>query len=282
MRAAAKLLSISHSTVARRLDELEARMGTQLIKRSSNGFTLSESGEDVLAAAMDMRKNMQTLDRKVFGKDRQLEGKLTLALLDAMATPQILNLINEFRRRYPSIDLTLDIREQLSNLDSGEADIAIRFGKTPAEHHVGRHITPTGRAIYISAARLEAQGEQLGDDDGWISYTPPPQDEKWKLLTPYPDLPTNLYVSDMRAQHMACSQGLGIAQLPCFLGDSDDSLVKISDVEFPRFQHLWVVKTVEAKQNARVSALSQFLVDSLQQLTPFLRGESKGVKQLLT
>lgn len=274
VRGAAKLLGVSHSTVARRLEELEMRIGAQLIIRNNTGFVLSESGEDVLTTAQNMRENMNWLERSVFGKDRQLHGKVTLAMLDGMAVPQFLEKLDEFRRTHPNIDLILDIRETLSNLDSGEADIAIRFGKAQADHHVGRHITPTARAVYMSASQFESQGGVISNDNGWISYTPPPSEEKWKLQTPFPKLSTHIYVTDLRAQLLACKQGLGLALLPCFLGDSDNNLVKLTAPEFPSFQHLWVVKTVEAKQNARVHLLSQFLVDVLSDLRPFLMGET--------
>lgn len=277
VRGAAKLLGISHSTVARRLEELEMRIGAQLIVRSNTGFVLSESGEDVLLTAQKMRENMHWLERSVFGKDRQLHGKLTLAMLDAMAVPQFMKIVDKFRQLHPNIDLTLDIRTSLSNLDNGEADLAIRFGKAPADHHVGRHIVPTARAIYMSAEQFHAQKGKIMISNGWISYTPPPSEEKWKLLTPFSELKSHIYITDLRAQFIACKQGIGIAQLPCFLGDSDESLVKLTAPEFPSFQHLWIVKTVEAKQNARVNLLSHYLKDALIQLKPFLVGETKPV-----
>ena len=54
LSATARLLSVSHATIAHRLHSLEQSLGEKLVERRSEGYVLTPAGTQALAAASDM------------------------------------------------------------------------------------------------------------------------------------------------------------------------------------------------------------------------------------
>ena len=275
MRIAGRMLGISHSTVARRIDQLEQQAGAALYERRASQLFLSATGRDLLETAERVEEEVLDLERRSFGRNRDINGPLTLTTVDALAIEPFFDELARFRVAYPQTDLRLVATMSLADLDRGEADLALRFGQSPAEHLVGRRLTPTARAVYAAPSYLEKhmpRPELTGG--GWISFSPHGAPETWKSKTPYPTLPTVLRCGDMRSQQAACRSGLGMALLPCFLCDPDPALVRLSDPECVPRQELWLLRHADARGNVRVRALTEHLVGSVARLSPLLLGET--------
>ena len=277
MRAAAQALEVSHSTVARRMEQLERRAGTQLVARVDGALTLSDAGQDLLAVAERMEGELQALERRSFGRDHALSGPLVLAILDALMVPPVLALLAAFRAKHPQVALELKVGMDLSDLERREADLALRFGNSPSDALVGRRIAETGRAVYGAASYVAAHWpDPVAQGAGWIGFTPVGQAETWKRKTGFAALPTHYRMADMRSQVTAMKAGMGISLLPCFLCDPDPDLRRISAVDFPSYQQLWLLRHADARNNARLKALSDHLYDGFRGLEPLLRGQTQS------
>ncbi len=274
-RAAGEALGVSHSTVARKLESLSATVGSPLHQRVGGRIELTPAGRDFYETAVAIEDQIVALDRRAFGADRQLVGSVTLAAGDVLSVPPLLSILDDFRRAHPNVDLRLITSASLSDLDRRDADLALRFGESPSDHLVGRRLTETARAIYVSQSYLDGlEGDLYGDGAGWISFSPFGSRETWKKSTPYPELPTNLRASDMRTQMVACHAGIGMVMLPCVLCDPDPNLLRITDPEFVPRQNLWLLRHADLRGNARVRALSAHLVEAMPRLAGLLKGDS--------
>ena len=281
MRAAAQALEVSHSTVARRMEQLERRAGTQLVARVEGRLTLSAAGQDLLAVAERMEGELHALERRSFGRDHALSGPLVLAVLDALMVPPVLSLLAAFRDKHPQVELELKVGMDLSDLERREADLALRFSTSPSEALVGRRLGDTGRAVYAAADYVDSHWPKPDEKGaGWIGFTPVGQPEKWKRKTAFAALPTHVRMVDMRSQVAAMKAGMGISLLPCFLCDPDPDLRRISAVDFPSYQQLWLLRHADARHNARLRALSDHLFDGFRDLAPLLRGETRVLCEL--
>ena len=279
VRATADALSISHSTVGRRVQHLEKTTGAQLFDRRDGGPKLTAQGRRMYETALRMEAEMLSLQRKTFSGEQEIEGPITLSMLDAFAVPPIIALFKRFQEKYPKVDLFIDVSLSIANLDRREADLALRFGLKPADHLVGRRLLKTGRAVYASRQYVRSHWphpESKGA--GWISYSKHTEKETWKKATPYADLPTRIRARDLRTQHEACRAGLGLALLPSYLCDHDESLCRLTDPDFPDFQTLWIVRHSESSGNAVLRALSNHLTAEFKQLSGYLKGETRNTE----
>ncbi|MFY0679545.1 MAG: LysR family transcriptional regulator [Thalassovita sp.] len=280
-RAAGEALGISHSTVARKLDAMSAMVGAPLYQRRGGKIDLSRVGQEVLATASTIEDEIVTLDRRTFGTSQEISGALTLSMGDVLAVPPVLEILDAFRLAHPGIDLRLITSASLTDLDRRDADLALRFGQSPDDHLVGRKLTETARAIYISKGQFDAaQRTSPTPPLGWISFSPRGASETWKKSTPFSKRPTVMRVSDMRTQQMACRAGVGLALLPCVLCDPDPCLVRITEPEFVPRQDLWLLRHAELRNNTRVRVLSDHLVRSLPQLLDVFRGNTRETQAL--
>jgi hypothetical protein len=107
-KAAARSLLVNQSTVHRRLDELEGRLGHQLAIRSSTGYRLSELGQDVFKHAARMEQAADAFERRVSAWGQQYVGTVGATCPEALA-PRLVRsgFIERFNAKYPDIRLEL-------------------------------------------------------------------------------------------------------------------------------------------------------------------------------
>src|ERR1700733_10841144 len=70
VRAAAAQLGVNHSTVLRRIAQLEERLGAQMFEKLPSGYRLTEAGEEVRELANQMEASSHQLETRVFGRDQ--------------------------------------------------------------------------------------------------------------------------------------------------------------------------------------------------------------------
>lgn len=107
-RRVAKTLEVSQSTVSRRVLLLERRLGVQLFERRRTGVVLTPAGRRFIEQASD---GVERLQKAIEGlkRDRQgASGELRVGIMASLAFGFLGDLLAEFHRRYPLIDLKLE------------------------------------------------------------------------------------------------------------------------------------------------------------------------------
>ncbi len=258
---AARELGINHSSVSRRMRDLEMRAGVHLFERLSNGLALTAAGEELYTAAARMAEEAETVEHHIFGKDTQLRGLIRFATVDATAC-NIMPCLQKFLAHYPKIELELILSEHLSNLSRREADVVLRATNNPPETYVGRCVAKHAFAIFAThelIARydldtpLEAYpwvGWENGFFDAWMEKHMPTAKVVCRANTALG------MIEAVRA-------GIGIAHLACFGVDSDTEFVRLSPPDPSLDLGLWLLIHPELRHSARIRAFMQFITDEL-------------------
>src|SRR5262249_24075783 len=126
VRAAAEGLGVNHSTVLRRIAQLEERLGARMFERLPSGYRLTAAGEEVLEFADQMEASSQRLETRVFGRDQSVRGLLRVTLAPPLATRLLMPDFADFARLHPDIEMEISPSGELANLTNREADVAIR------------------------------------------------------------------------------------------------------------------------------------------------------------
>src|SRR5258708_14399755 len=157
--AAAKALGVNQSTVHRRLDELERRLGSRLIERHVGGYRMTEIGGGLQAYAERVEDAVAALERHLASCDPDLTGTIRVtcpaSVADRLART---HLLDRFHARYPSLRVELVMSDRFLDLSKGEADIAIRAGESRDGSLVGRKIASGRWGIYASRSYVARQG----------------------------------------------------------------------------------------------------------------------------
>lgn len=262
LAAAGRALGVDASTVYRRLGALERQLGASLFERLAKGYAPTALGNDLLATAERMEQAALGLDeRLVAGRPAALAGTLRITAPDDVAEYLVLPLVAAFRGRHPEVEFELVIDNRLLNLTRREADIAIRATRAPPPHLFGRRAAALSTAVYAPATASAADWRGLpwiGWEEGWgpAGYAAWLQREAGGPRPVYRS-------SSLLNQAAAATAGLGAALLPCFLGDAEPRLRRLSPPLPALETELWILTPAELRRRAVVR---QFLDAAFQGL----------------
>src|ERR1700722_5149135 len=103
LSAAARSLGVQQSTMGRRLEAIEQRVGARLLQRTSNGFQPTEAGAAILVNAERMESEALAIERAISGKDERLEGTIRITVVEVLAAEVLAPILAGFQIKYPEI-----------------------------------------------------------------------------------------------------------------------------------------------------------------------------------
>lgn len=269
--AAAKALGVNQTTVARRLETLEAGVGIRLFERGQTGSRLTEAGRDLLDEAEKVERAATAFGNRAQAHQRGLAGTIKLTCSEILANLTITPAIAHFRRRYPEVAVEIVITDDPLDIEAGEADLAIRSGRAlPPSDLVARKLADYEFALYCSreyAARMGVPKSlaDLKNHDLINSDTPQgqPPGVVW-MFRQAGGKPAAHTSNSMSNLIHAVSAGLGVAPLGCLLGDADPDLIRVSEPIEEARASSWIVTRRDLKDTPRIRAFIDFLAPHVQ------------------
>jgi len=264
---AAEKLGVNHSTVFRRINALEDKMGVRLFERLKKGYQLTQAGAEVLESAKSMEEHAHAIQRKLIGKDIQLSGTLKISTTDTIGYYWLPPYVRRFKSRYPDIIMDINIRTRYTDLAKREADIVIPAVNEQPDYMVGRKLVPLTVNLYASSEYTAQNGKPGNITELKNHLFLLPNEE-------LADLPANLWlrkhlpqsavttVSDkLSCLYKLAEQGMGITPLPHYVGDPDPALEMV--MELPKSCHhdIWILTHPDLRQTARVMAFMRFMYE---------------------
>jgi DNA-binding transcriptional LysR family regulator len=271
LTAAAKDLAMDQTTVGRRIAALEAALGAKLFVRGPTGLTLTGPGEEARALAEQMEATAGELDRRLRGRDRATEGCVRITTAESLGRAFLAPRLAGFRRRHPSIELSVKTDNRVLSLTRREADLALRHWRQTQPGLVARKIARVSFALYASPAYV-AEGRSESDDVflGFEDELATMPDAEW--LSERRESRYAMRSNSRAVLESAAAGGLGIAILPCYLGDARADLTRVGGSEPLLVRDLWLVVHAELRTQARVRAVVDFVVDEAHKARDFLLG----------
>ncbi|WP_082487408.1 LysR family transcriptional regulator [Methylobacterium sp. Leaf89] len=157
LSAAARGLGLTASAVSRIVARLEARLGVQLIVRTTRTLRLTAEGESYARAARRILADIAESESAV-ADQASPRGRVRISTASAHGRLVIVPLLAEFVTRHPGISVDIDLSDQVADILGGRADVAIRFGTLPDSPLTARRLGDTGRTVVASPAYLARVG----------------------------------------------------------------------------------------------------------------------------
>jgi DNA-binding transcriptional LysR family regulator len=268
--AAARLLGTSQSTVHRRLNELESRLGRKLVTRAISGYRLTELGQSLLPHAERVEDAIAAFERHSAAADKAVAGTVRVTCSSTMADRLARSsLIQAFHSRYPRLRVEFVVTDKYLDLSKGEADIAIRTGNAAHEALIGRKIAEVPWAVYATRSYVERHGrpgapEDIEDHlvvafDGEIAdYAA----GRW-LKSVAPRAKVAARSDNWPALLATVKSGVGLGLLPIHHGDRDKELVRLIDA-IPRVaSEFWLLVHPDMRHMPRVSAFFDYVIEEI-------------------
>jgi DNA-binding transcriptional LysR family regulator len=249
----------------------------RLFERRKAGYTPTPAGEEVTTLAGQLEQDLAAVERRIAGRDQRAAGAVRVTTTDTLLYGPLSGPLVDVRRAHPDIVLELIVANTLFNLTQGEADVAIRPSRQPPATMVGRRVSEVAMSVYAARNRARVNIDALDRHD-WVvpdaslSYVPALQWLEERGLTSRAVYRAN----SLFALREAARAGMGLAVLPCYLGDTDAGLVRVGAPISELQSELWLLTHPQLRKAARVKAFTDTMARALRPLRPLFEGRAKG------
>lgn len=156
-RAAARALSLSPSVVSHHVSELERRLATPLLYRSTRRLALTADGERLVASAREMVGAAERGLDALTGQGASPRGALRLTAPAFLAETSLCHDVAAFSAAHPNVSLTLSFTDTPCDLLRDGLDLALRVGRLEDSAHKSRKLADMHRLLVASPAYLRAR-----------------------------------------------------------------------------------------------------------------------------
>jgi DNA-binding transcriptional LysR family regulator len=162
---AAQQLNIAKSAVSRRLKELEARLGVQLMTRTTRKLTLTDTGETLYKRFVVVLADWTESEAAASDAQAALAGSIRIAAPLSFGVTHLGPAIIDFMREHPLVDFDIDFSDRKVDLITEGMDLAIRIGSLPDSSLIARKIAALSTVATASPAYLKEHGTPQSPDD---------------------------------------------------------------------------------------------------------------------
>lgn len=163
--AAARALDLPKTTVSRRIQELERRLGAALLKRTTRRLGLTEAGSVYIEFGRRMVRELDDAEAAVNQLHETPRGWLRVMLPYSLAVKGVTPILPEFFRRFPELKLDLVMGRDHLDLVSSDIDLVLHTGPLADSTMVVRRLCGYGSHVYASPSYVAQHGAPETPDD---------------------------------------------------------------------------------------------------------------------
>lgn len=224
LSAASRALGMPLPTVSRKVSELEAHLGTQLVVRTARRLLLTDAGQAFLPAARRILAELDEAERSAAGEYREPRGELLVTAPIAFGKLHVLPIVLAFLRVYPKVDVRLVLADTNVDLVDNHVDAAARLGRLPDSGLMAMKVGEVRWITVASPGYLAGRGTpatpaDLVDHD-CLAFEGLQASRNWSF-GPGPDngpvtIHPRLGVNTADALVEAVTEGLGVARMTSY------------------------------------------------------------------
>lgn len=264
LKAAANSLKVNQSTVFRRINALEDKLNVKLFSRHSQGYTLTEVGENIFPEVEKMEGTFHSIVRQLSGQDVRLSGKIKISTTASIAYAWLPHYVKGFQQKFPEIQLDVDITQKHANLSRREADVVISAGNSRSDVMVGRPLASIHFGLFAHKDYLK--GKQPWRKGEYTNYDFLMPNEfftglKAKEMIMKKLSPSQVVLScdKFSGLHQFCKEAMGVALLPVYMSKQTDSLVELERLDESASSQIWIMTHPDLKHTARIKAFMGYM-----------------------
>ena len=258
LRAAGRALGLSQPTIGRRLAAFEATFGgPTLFDRLPEGLRLNAAGDALMPVAEELEAAALALERRRAAASPALSGTVRVSVGE-WGGGFLARYLDQSSETGLPPTLTLELVEswETANLARRDADLALRHG------------VPEGGNLYVSKVgviacavyrRIDAGRGTALDGAGWVTY---PEEQSHFVSARWVDQQVRatggrvaLRASTLPLRTAAVRAGIGVGLLPCYAGDDDPLLERITPPVTELGAEYWVIVHRDLRRAACVRAV---------------------------
>ena len=244
--------------------------------RSADGFVMTDAGSAIIPMAEEAERALVAVGRRVASSAERIEGVVRVSTSEAFSG-FLVRRLPKLQERYPDLIVDVLSSNQRVNLARGEAELALRSMVTEEPDVICRRLCDVGWSLYAAATYVERAGGLDGlslaghDVIGFDAMLKSAPGALW-LDQHCAGARVVLRCNSLIAALNATIVGLGICSVPCFLGDAEPTLRRMTDAVVGA-RGVWMVYHPDVGKVVRVRAVIDFIAEIIGREAAQLRGE---------
>ena len=159
LSAASRKLGVPLPTISRRVSDLEALLGSQLVVRTSRKLLLTAAGTAYVASARRVLQELAEAERAASGEYRAPRGELVVTAPIMFGAMNVAPIVHDFLAAYPEVNVRLVLSDWVIDLVESHIDVAVRIGRLPDSALVARRVGEIRWVVCASPDYLRRRGE---------------------------------------------------------------------------------------------------------------------------
>lgn len=221
---AAKGLGITKSAVSKHIQQLEERLGVQLLVRTTRQLSLTEVGERVYAASAGIRDSVEVAQEAASSHAGTITGTLRVTAPAMLGRKHVIPVVTEFMEDHPGLSVHLTLTDAFVDLVAERIDVALRVGRVVDPSLVARRLATVPMIVCAAPRYLERHGVprtplELAKLE-WIHHLPSAEPNRVTLYKGRRQVTINvrgrLSSNDGAASVEAAVGGFGVMVAPAF------------------------------------------------------------------
>lgn len=156
--AAARSIGVPASSISRRLQDLEAELGTTLLNRTTRSVSLTELGSVYLEQVRPALKALDHASALIADRPSAPSGLLRITANPGYGRLLLMPAIHKLRARYPDLIIDVELTDHVYNLASHEVDIAVRATASLPDRAIARKLAGTEMKLVAAPSYLAKHG----------------------------------------------------------------------------------------------------------------------------
>ncbi len=157
-RGAARALGMPKSTVSRKVAELEAQLGVQLLQRTTRKLALTDAGAVFAEEIEGALVRLDAAEEAVSALHREPRGKLRVTTTITLGERLLAPIVADFLAEHPGLEVLLHLTDRTVDLVAERFDVAVRTGALPDSSLVAKRIGTSTYRVVASPAYLARHG----------------------------------------------------------------------------------------------------------------------------
>ena len=276
LSAASRRLGVPLPTVSRRVSDLEALLGSQLVVRTSRKLLLTEAGTAYVASARRVLEELAEAERAASGEYRAPRGELLVTAPIMFGTLHVAPIVHDFLAAYPDVSVRLVLSDWMVDLVESHIDVAVRIGHLPDSALIARRVGEIRWIVCASPDYLRRRGEprtpaDLSDHD-CIALEGLQRYREWPFASTNDDqqfaISPRFSVNTADGAIGGAVAGLGVARVMSYQAAAsirDGTLVPILSNWAPPPIPVQLVHAAQQQQPLKLRAFLDFVAPRLQE-----------------
>jgi DNA-binding transcriptional LysR family regulator len=163
--SAAEMLDTSTAAISRQISGLESHLGARLMHRTTRRLSLTDAGQEFYSRSQAILNDVAEAEAVVGEQVLQPKGTLRISAPLSYGIHRLGPLLTEFRKRYPELQLDIDLSDRVVDLANEGIDVALRISRSLTSQLIARKLHDIPMVVCASPTYLKQHGTPQTPDD---------------------------------------------------------------------------------------------------------------------